>query len=182
MGSGKSYVSNSFFKHGIPVYDSDKETKKLLNENVSLKKEIISKFGEGCYVDGKWNRDYIVEKASNDSSILTSMGKMIDPYLVEDFKKFKSSCKNFAAIESAILIKSKGLMDEIDKLLVVTAPLEIRMERIKKRDPFRSDREIKMLLDKQPSVQLCQTDFMIDNDGNKNVDDAVVSIINRLLP
>lgn len=186
MGSGKSHISKAFAKNGIPVYDCDSQTKDLLNRNERLKSNMISAFGEGCYVNGKYSRDYIVELASKNPNVVDDTGKIIGPYLIEDFKTFKEINESFhtpfIAIESAILTKSKKLMNEINKLLVVTAPFEIRMDRIKKRDPFRTDDEIKLLLSKQPEIKLCEIDFLIDNDGTKNVDDAVVTIINGLIP
>jgi dephospho-CoA kinase len=185
MGSGKSYVSKAFSKQGIPVYDSDQKTKDLLNENEELKKEIISKYGSKCYKDGKWNRDHVVKLASTDGSVLTGIGTIIEPYLAKDFKEYKEVFSgshtgytiDLIAIESAILTKSKMLMSEVDKILVVDAPFETRISRIKARDPFRSDEEIKLLLSKQILPPLCQTDYSIMNDGTKNIDDLVKKII-----
>lgn len=186
MGSGKSHVSKSFESNGIPAYDCDSKVKSILNDDTNLKVEICNKFGNECYISDKkfmkWNREYIVKIAAKDPSVIDEIGKIIEPYLVEDFIRFKAEYKSgIVAIESAILTKSKKLMDEIDKLLVVTAPFEIRMDRIKKRDPFRIEDEIKLLLSKQPEILLCEIDFLIDNDGNEDIDDAVVTIINRLI-
>ena len=190
MGSGKSHICSIFKKFGVPVYDSDSRVKDLLNSNDFLKYMIKKKFGKSCYKDGKWNRNHVVELASANPNIIDEMGIIIEPYLVDDFREFKGTYQSgnltgyyseIIVIESAILYKSKLLMDEIDNLLVVSAPLETRMDRIRKRDPFRTEPEIKMLLDRQNfQIPFCEIDFTIDNDGTKNIEEAVQTIIDRL--
>lgn len=187
MGSGKSFVSKSFSEQGIPVYDTDQKTKDILNSNISLRYEICKQYGNGCYKNGKWDRDYVVNLASKDETVLSGMGKIIEPYLVKDFKEYKDIysgkdagyTNKLIAVESAILFKSKLLMEEVDKILIVEAPIDIRLERIKKRDPFRSDGEIKFLLDKQIMPPFCQIDYIISNDGTKNINEAVKKIIDE---
>lgn len=191
MGSGKSHVCKAFMEQGIPVYDTDKKTKDLLNNNESLRKEIIKKFGEKCFSNDKWNRDYIVDLASKDNSVIDDIGIIIEPYLMQDIREFKNVFfgantgyfSEIVVIESAILFKSRGMLKEVDKILIVTAPLEVRMERIKKRDPFRSDEEIKLLLSKQnyPALLCKQPDFTFENVGTyEEVMLAVKNIIEKI--
>jgi dephospho-CoA kinase len=187
MGSGKSFVSKSFAKQGIPVYDTDQKAKDLLNSSISLRYEITQKYGTGCYLNGKWNRDFVVNLASKDETVLSGMGKIIELYLAKDFKEFKDIfsgkdtgyTNKLIAVESAILFKSKLLLAEVDKILVVEAPIDVRIGRIKQRDPFRSDGEIKFLLDKQVMPPFCQIDYIIENDGSKDVDIHVKKIIDE---
>src|ERR1035437_9066839 len=89
MAAGKSHVCKAFEAQGIPIYDTDKKVKDLLNKNGSLKKEMIKKFGKKCYqintsfknvrnrVQSTWNRDYVVKIASNDSTVIDAMGVII---------------------------------------------------------------------------------------------------------
>lgn len=183
MGSGKSYVSSIFEEHSIPVYNSDNMVKHLLNTNEDLKSEVIKHFGEDCYVAGKWNRDNVVKMATENSNLIDEMGVVIEPYLSKDFLEFvESQTASIVAVESAILYKS-SLWNKIDLKLTVDAPLEVRLNRIRERDPFRSENEIKMLLDKQKQyvIPFCEIDFTIDNDGIKNVREQVQVIIGRLV-
>ena len=190
MGAGKSHVCKMFAKNGIPVYDCDSRVKDILNDNDFLASAIIEKFGKDCYKNGRWNRDHVIELGKQNPNLITEMGIIIEPFLVDDFKEFKDTYQSgnstgyvseLVAIESAILYKSKLLMEEVDNILVVSAPLPLRLERIKSRDPFRSDREIQMLLDKQNfPIPFCEIDFTIDNDGTTNIEESVKSIIDRL--
>lgn len=185
MGSGKSHACSIFAKYGIPVYDSDSRVKNLLNTNEYLKKETCHQFGDEAYTpEGKWNRDYIVKIASENPAVVDQTTEIIDPYLLTDFRAFKREHSEFpiVAIESAILYKSKIIMDEVDKLVLVTAPFPIQMERIQTRDPFRTEREIKLLLSKQVMPPFCQVDFILVNDGIDDVEKQIRNILNKITP
>jgi dephospho-CoA kinase len=191
MGSGKSHICKIFAENGIPVYDTDRKVKDLLNNNAYLKLQMWQKYGENCYKKGIWNREYIVQLSKKNPEIIDVIGKIIEPYLAQDIKDFKKIHSGeltgysgkLIVIESAILIKSKMLMEEIDKILVVTAPFDLRIKRIKERDPFRTDEEINYLLNNQKDAVplLCKTDYIIDTEKTEAVEESVKKIIDELI-
>jgi dephospho-CoA kinase len=192
MGSGKSYVCRLFAERGVHVYDTDSNAKRLLIENHKLIAHMRAMYDDEVYTeDGRWNREYVVSLIKQDPDVLVEMGHAVEPYLVEDFRRFKIFSKQqlrlfpgaggIIAIESAVLTRSELLMKEIDDVIVVTAPLETRMARIRKRDPRRTDREIEVMIKSQVAVPLCKTGFFIDNDGLNEAGASVDRIINRLI-
>ncbi|MDP4678737.1 MAG: dephospho-CoA kinase, partial [Cyclobacteriaceae bacterium] len=77
----------------------------------------------------------------------------------------------------ALLIES-GSYELLDKLIVVTAPLSLRIERIKSRDPFRSEKEIMSIIDKQlsDSVREGKADFILKNNESELLIEQVLKL------
>ncbi len=180
MGSGKSFICRKFQEYGVPIYDCDFETKKLLNENRDLKKQLIVKFGEKCYDEyGQWNKPEIMKLIKKDVLTLTKIEKIIEPFIINsiiDFKNRNNNC-SMVIIESAILLKT-NILKEVDEILIVQAPFETRMARIKERDPLRTDDEIKILLNNQTDLYTKQKAYSIFyNDDVNDVDVFVKEFI-----
>ena len=190
MGSGKTYVSNLLtVVFDIPVYNTDLEVKRILNENAELKSKLTEKFGVEIYLkDGTWNRPAVVRLAQKEGpEVLDRIGEIIDPYMMDDIRAFKSGshprnpdAAKVVGIESAILAKSKPLMDEVTAFLLVTAPLETRIARIKKRDPYRTDDEIVLLLQNQKD-KLPRVDYVISNGDRDEADIKLAEIVEKII-
>src|SRR5690606_40022452 len=70
IGSGKTTIAQWFQEKGIPVYNSDFEAKKLMNENEDLIQQLIELFGDETYKNGEYNRSYVASKVFNDKELL----------------------------------------------------------------------------------------------------------------
>lgn len=180
MGSGKSFVCSSFSKHGIPVYDCDSRVKKLL-ETKKLREEIIANFSDAFYDGKKWNREYVVDMAKARPDVLDRIGRIVEPHLVKDIAKFKleKGGNVIVVVESAILMKSRSIMKNIDFTLNVSAPREIAMKRIQARDPHRTEKEIEVLLGNQ-EVDFSKADYTFVNDGVADVDQFVIGMLEKM--
>ena len=173
IGSGKSYVANLFEKEHVPVYYTDIMAKKLMNENSKLKEEIKSFFGEESYLDGIVNRDFISKKIFSNEEYLKQMNDIVFPYIIKDYNKWcmKNSHRHFTCIESANMLES-GLCDMLNYVINIACDIDIRIERIKKRDTFRTEEEIKNIIDIQLTDKKRNklADYIIFNNGK---DDSV---------
>jgi len=134
IGSGKTTVSEMFKELGVPVYIADIEARKLTNTSELLKKEIIQILGEKAYVNGKINKKYVAELIFNDKNLLKKINKIIHPRVAEHFKKW---CDHqnapYIIKEAAILFENDGYKS-CDFTILITAPLELRINRVLKRD------------------------------------------------
>ena len=121
IGSGKTTVSEVFHSLGIPVYNSDKRAKYLMENDPSLRVAIIQYFGEESYRSEVLNRLYLSEQVFSDKSKLQKLNSIVHPVVGNDFALW---CKNqsapFVLKEAAILIES-GAYKGLDKIIVVTA-------------------------------------------------------------
>lgn len=137
IGSGKSSVCRLIQMLGYKIYDCDKRAAYIINNNRDIYRDITALFGKEAYVDGVLNRKLISSKVFNDSSLLDMLNKITHPRVIEDFKQWTADQneqgEKMLFIESAILFES-GLNKTVDRIITVSAPIELRAERAAKRD------------------------------------------------
>ena len=185
IGRGKSYVLRIFSALGVPVYFSDDRTKELYNQNQRLIKELSNLLGEDILVNGVLNKAAMAAKIFADKSLLSQVNSIVHPIVLEDFIEWKkeqsSKGMNFVIIESAIILEIPFFLDETDGVLVVTAPEDVRIERVTKRDGL-SPEAVKTRMDKQMSdkERIDKADFVIFADGQRAVLPQVLEVYNRV--
>ncbi len=165
IGSGKTLISRLFSLINIPVYNADNRAKELMN--TTLIHPITNAFGSDSYVDGILNRDYIAQQVFNNKEKLQVLNAIVHPAVAIDFETWIEQQSNVQYVlkEAALLIES-GSYKQLDKLIVITSPYDLRVERIKKRDAFRSVNEIEKIISNQTSDSEKEklADFIIRND------------------
>ena len=170
IGSGKSTVSKILISKGFSVYNSDNRAKWLMNNNDNLKSNIISIFGNKAYLKGSLNRKYLSAKVFNDSLKLKALNNLVHPLVAIDFKNWllHQKSKDFVFKEAAILIES-GAYKEMDKIIVLSCPENIRLERVLKRDG-NSPELVKKRMQNQISEteKINHADFVVKNNGSKS--------------
>ena len=170
IGSGKSTVSKILISKGFSVYNSDNRAKWLMNNNDNLKSNIISIFGNKAYLKGSLNRKYLSAKVFNDSLKLKALNNLVHPLVAIDFKNWllNQKSKDFVFKEAAILIES-GAYKEMDKIIVVSCPENIRLERVLKRDG-NSPELVKKRMQNQISEteKINHADFVVKNNGSES--------------
>lgn len=170
IGSGKSTVCKIFKTLGIPIYDADSQAKKLMLENDNLVTGIKHHFGEEAYLpDKSLNRDYLAKTVFSNSDKLTILNSLVHPAVAEDFNLWiKTQDSKYVIKEAALLIES-GSYKHLDKLINVSAPVDLRIERIMQRDTFRSEAEIQKIISNQLSEEVRneKADYVIVNDESE---------------
>ena len=170
IGSGKSTVSKILISKGFSVYNSDNRAKWLMNNDDNLKSNIISIFGDKAYLKGSLNRKYLSTKVFNDSLKLKALNNLVHPLVAIDFKNWllHQKSKDFVFKEAAILLES-GAYKEMDKIIVVSCPENIRLERVLKRDG-NSPELVKKRMQNQISEteKINHADFVVKNNGSES--------------
>lgn len=136
IGSGKSTASKMFATFGVPVYYSDDAAKELLATDAMIKDEIVNLLGtEVLDENNDLIRKKIADRVFNDEIELKKLNSIIHPAVVIHFNEWlkKHEAYPYILMESAILFES-GAYLEMDKIITVTAPYELRMSRVIKRD------------------------------------------------
>ena len=179
IGCGKSYVARLLEKRGIPVFDSDSEAKRLSDSSVDIRNRLIALTGmENLYADGMLNRKLLAEYlfASNDNA--RAVENIIHPVVKADFINWAANqTASISAIESAILFES-GFTDVVDYIVVVDAPMELRIDRCVNRDSTTKERVLERIAAQMSQEEKCAlADFVIFND---NVSDLEQQIDNML--
>jgi dephospho-CoA kinase len=184
IGSGKSTVCRIFEVLNVPVFYADDEAKALY-ESVQVIEAITKLLGnEILNEDGKIDRKKMAAVIFEDSEKLLQIQQLIHPLVKQRFEEWMDIYQKEALYcirEAAILIES-GAYKDCDKIIVVTAPEEIRIQRVMKRDNC-SEEEVKSRMAHQmkDSERLKYADFVINNDGKQPLIRQVIQIHHQLL-
>lgn len=186
IGSGKSFVAKLFVGLGYEVYDADSRAKALMLEDPELVAGVKGVFGEEAYLkDGSLNRARIAKLAFNDDALLEQLNALVHPAVARDSAKwFKAvsqrSDKAFALKEAALLYEA-GSAKELDAIIVVTAPLELRLARVMKRDGVTKEQVLSRMDNQWPEEKkVVLADYVIVNDQEQPLLPQLAKVIHAL--
>ena len=183
IGTGKSTISRIFELLGVPVYDADSKAKWLMANSPMLKTSIIALFGEESYQGDEVNREYLAEAVFSNEKSLNKLNALVHPAVAADFTTWCANKEtNYVLKEAALLIES-GSYRELDKLIVVAAPDQLRISRVLARDRQRSREQINQIINKQiePGKAKSYADFIIHNDESNLIIPQVLSIHQKIM-
>ncbi len=134
IGSGKTTVAKLFTALGVPVYIADEAGKVLMKTSNPLRAQIIALLGENAYTGTEPNRQYIASVVFKSEEKLKNLNSIIHPAVARDFELWKRGIEApYVIYEAAILFESGG-QQKCDAVILVTAPREIRIQRLQQRD------------------------------------------------
>ena len=167
IGAGKSVVCKIFSSLGIPVYDADSRAKVLMTEDPELVDEIKILFGEQSYVNGQLNRPFLAAQVFPNEENLKKLNGLVHPAVARDTRRWiqEHHEQPYLIKEAALMIES-GSYQSLDLLIVVTAPEELRIQRVLQRDAHRSREQVLDILGNQLSEEdrLEKANEVIQND------------------
>lgn len=173
IGSGKTTIANLFALHfSIPIYIADTKAKELVANNKQLQQEIVTLLGEEAFVEGRYNTAFVAKEVFSNKDKLDKLNAIIHPYVQQDFLQWKQSQQAPYVIKEAAILFESGSYRDCDFIIMVTAPLEERIERVMLRDKI--DREtvekrIKNQWNDEKKIEL--STFVIENrEIDKNLD------------
>lgn len=184
IGSGKTTCSRLFAMYGIPVYDSDSRAKLLMNEDAALRQEITKLFGTESYgKDGRLNRGVLAKAVFSNKDLLEKLNALVHPAVHNDGEKWYAEHADAPyVLKEAALIYEVGIDKKLDKVIVVSAPDEIRIERVMKRSGSTAEEVKKRIASQMPqALKIEKSDFHIENDGMKSIIHQVAQIHRELM-
>lgn len=170
IGSGKTVVSKIFNVLGIPLYNADERAKWILANNLEVKEGLIQLFGKEAFQNNQLNRQYISQQVFNDKAKLEKLNALVHPQVGLDFEKWLEGKQQFPYIlKEAALLFEAGSYKGLDKIITVYAPLELRIQRVLERDPFRNEEGVKKIMKEQIAEEekMERADYIIYNDEKK---------------
>lgn len=181
IGSGKTTITSFFKEMGVPVYIADDEAKKVM-KSVDIINEIKNTFGESIFENNILNRAKLAAIVFNDKEKLSKLNSIVHPAVKKDFQFWLSQNKDhqFVVYEAAILFES-GKYKEFDYIITVTAPEEVRIERVMKRDNATRDQVLeRMNMQWDDEKRISLSNFVINNTNLKIAKEEVVKILKIL--
>ena len=165
IGSGKTTVAKIFETLGIPVYNADDASKRLMNENAAIKEILIQHFGIETYKNDQLNRPYLSTVVFNNPEKLLQLNAIIHPATIKDAADWMQQQTSKYVIKEAALIFESGSHEYLDKVITVFAPKSLRIHRAMQRDNV-SKEEIEKRMNQQidENIKMRLSDYVIIND------------------
>ncbi len=166
IGSGKSTIAKVFTFLGIPVYFSDIEAKKILDQPDVIASVIAELGADLLASNGLIDRKSLASRVFNDHNALQWLNSLIHPQVRHHFIEWVESQKNSPYImqESAIMLET-GFSSFFDKIVVVTCPLEERINRVLYRDNMTRDQVLERMENQwSEELKVKKADLIIKND------------------
>lgn len=181
IGSGKSVVASLFQLLGVPVYIADEESKRLTNQSMTIRRQLIAHYGEAIYTAEGLNKPLLAAKIFQDPAQRRIVNGIIHPEVKHHFEAWAAQQETpLCAIESAILFES-GFDQVVDTHLMVYAPKALRIERATARDAA-SREAIQQRIESQMADEEKRelADHLIYNDNQQPLIPQVTALITRL--
>ena len=134
IGSGKSKAAAYFSELGIPCYIADDRAKELMTSSMTIQQAIINEFGAESYINGNLNRPYLASIVFKDTVLLAILNTIVHPAVAIDFRSWLLEQNSIYVIKEAAILFENGGAKLCDQVILVTAPKEIRVQRVIDRD------------------------------------------------
>lgn len=183
IGSGKSTVCKVFELLGVPVYYADAESQILLQTNQEIQLAIIKLFGNDILsLEGLIDRKKIADVVFNDSQKLKNLNAIMHPAVFNHFENWvKKQVSPYVIKEAAILFES-GADKQLNKIITVTCPMNIRIDRVVKRDRITYQSVEQRILNQwSDEEKVKHSQFVINNDEHNLIIPQILSINHQLL-
>lgn len=169
IGSGKSYVCRRLEARGFKVYDCDAAAKRLIRTSPEIQEQLTQLIGSP--LNKAAMAKFLLQSEENAKAI----DAIVHPAVFRDFKE-----SGMQWMESAILYES-GISQLVDTVIVVTAPLEVRIQRVMQRDAITREKVQEWMQRQWPQEEIRQrADFEIVNDGIADIDEQIDEILMKL--
>jgi len=187
IGSGKSFVCKRLQLRGIDVYDCDAAAKRLINTDADIRRKLTALIGPEAYMsvpNGSivgttptiLNKAAVARFLLDSESNAKAIDDIVHPAVFRDFQE-----SGIEWMESAIMYES-GIYRLVDRVIVVTAPLEVRIQRVMKRDGITREKVLEWMQRQWPQDEVRRrADYEIINDGQADIDAQIDHLFNIIL-
>ena len=181
IGSGKTVVSKILESLQFPVFYSDEVAKCIVNNDPDVKKELIEAFGSTIFTHGKLNRSLMAEIIFTDEEARNRVNAIVHPRVRKAFDLFSIQHEGKIIFYEAAILYESGGHKLMDKVILVTAPKELRIQRIMKRDSSTADQtKDRMRTQWSDEEKAKYADFVIVNDEKQPLLTQVEKVLAKI--
>lgn len=182
IGSGKSTVARLFTRLGIAVFEADSVSRQLIDTDQELQQQLQQLLGNDLLQDGKVNKPYMASLIFSNENLLRKVNSLIHPAVGRAFKKWKPQQQSPYVLREAAILFESGTYHDCDHIIVVSAPLDMRIERVMKRNKMTREEVMERVNRQWPEEQkLRLADSIIYNDHSQSVIKQVLRIHEDLI-
>lgn len=184
IGSGKSTVAEALKRLGCPVYDTDREAKRIITEDAEVRAAIEALFGSEVFEGNVYRTDIVSKRVFSDRSLLSRLNGIVHPAVGHDLKQWaEAQTAEGNAIcfaECAILFES-GIAEVCDRTVCVSAPMDVRISRTMARDKAPREAVMRRIAAQMSEEErLERSDIRVVNDGSVAVDRLAEELMEKL--
>ena len=182
IGSGKSVVARLFATLGVPVYDSDSRAKWIMANDLLLRAQLLEAFGPETYTaEGVLNRVHLAQQVFREATEVARLNALVHPRVGEDFETWvaaQAAAGQPYILKEAALLYESGVYRQLDRIITVFAPPEVRHTRVLRRDAHRSAADVHAIMSQQLSddEKLQRADYVVYNDDSQLVLPQVLAL------
>ena len=175
IGSGKSFVCKRLEARGIHVYDCDCAAKRLIRTSPDIHDRLAALIGPDVWTGGQLNKAVMAQFLLASEENAKAIDAIVHPAVFRDFEQ-----SGLSWLESGIMYES-GANHYVDRVVVVTAPEELRIQRIMQRDHISRQQALDWMKRQWPQERVLQlADYEIVNDGLRDLHEQIEKVINLL--
>ncbi|WP_035561232.1 dephospho-CoA kinase [Hymenobacter sp. IS2118] len=173
IGSGKSIVSRLFHALGVPIYDADTRARWVMENDALLRQQLTAAFGPDTYdAAGRLNRPVLASTVFDNPVLLAQLNSLVHPHVGTDFERWalaQQVAEQPYVLKEAALLFEAGSYKQLDRIITVFAPLDVRQARVLRRDPHRSPTDVRAIMAKQLSEEekMQRADYVLINDDER---------------
>ncbi|SHF45731.1 dephospho-CoA kinase [Litoreibacter ascidiaceicola] len=181
IGMGKSTTAQMFRDLGVPVWDADQAVAELYSKGGGAV-EALHALNSNFVVDGAADRQEMKQAIAADASVLTKIENVIHPLVRAHREKFLSShAKDKLVVLDIPLLFETGAQDQVDAILVVSAPAHVQRERVLERGTMSPEMFEAILAKQLPDAQKrARADHIIETLTLEGTKADVTSLVENL--
>ncbi len=177
IGAGKSVVAKVFATLGIPVFNADEEAKRIMQTSLEIKTKLIQQFGTDIYNEIGLDKEKLAGIVFNDPFQLQLLNAIVHPVTIQAAKDWAAKQTSPYVIKEAALIFESGAADGLFKVIGVTAPLSLKIQRVMQRDGITKDQvDARMRNQISDTIKMRLCDYVIENNNQKMVIPQVLEL------
>lgn len=183
IGSGKSLVCEMFQLLGVPVYNADEQAKKLINSDPQIIDTLTKKYGSDIYSKGVIDKKRLAGIIFNNKEELKFVNETIHPRVFAHFDEWlELNHHHKYIIKEAALLFESGSYKDLDKVILVAAPEEIKIKRVVERDKT-NEKAVKKIIESQMSENEKQqkSNYIINNDNTVLIIPHILELHNEFI-
>jgi len=181
IGSGKSVVCRILSVLGTPVFNTDEEAKRLLVEPGAVRTEVEAAFGVDAYPNGELDRANLAAIVFKDADARARLNAIVHPAVRERFRLWADDQRALYVVMEAALLVETGGAKALDHLVVVSAPQQLRVQRVMERDGIPAQQVNARIAAQAPEADLlAAAGSVIVNDGSRLLLPQVLALHERL--
>lgn len=183
IGSGKSVVAGRLRQLGAYVVDADQVARAVVAPGAPALAEIVAHFGtQMLAADGSLRRQELARVVFHDAAALSALNQIMHPRIAKMTAELFCAARDAGStvlVHDMPLLVEQGLAADYDVVLVVCAPVAVRLERLALRGIARDDALARMAAQATDDQRLEVADFTIDNGAGL---EATLAQVDQLWP